>query len=279
MQTFFEKLTHKARASMTVEAAIVFPILLIFFVNLSCMIEMLRLHSNLEAALFNTGNKLSVYGGALLNGDIEDNFNDNSVIQKAKDMAFSYIYVKNTVIEYEGRDYLDNSPLLYGADGLQFIESDIFTSEDTFEITMTYTVAPWINYAGFTPFRMANKYYGHIWNGYRLGNSGESEEDTDTVYIAENASVYHININCTHLRLTIREVAKQQIEGERNKYGGKYTLCDKCGKGIMPDTLYVSEEGNKYHYTKDCPGLTRTVYSMTRAEAEKKFKLCSRCSN
>lgn len=292
---FFNK---KVKAGMTVEAAIVLPIFLFFFLNLSCAIEMIRLHCNLEAALCNTGNKMSVYGSALIGGaakaevgteNVEDgmennegkknNKSDNIVIQEAGDIFFSYIYVKNAVIKYEGKDYLDNSPLLYGSDGLQFIESDIFTSQDTFDITMTYAVSPWIDCIGIRPFRMANRYYGHIWNGYDLSNFAKDEEKAETVYIAENASVYHENINCTHLRLTIREVSPGQIGSERNIYGNKYTLCEKCGKGIMPNKLYVGKEGDRYHYSDECPGLKRTVYSMKRAEAEQKYRPCSRCSN
>lgn len=262
---FFKK---NVRAGMTVEAAIVIPLFLFFFLNLSCAVEMIRLHSNLEAALCNTGNKISVYGSALTDGENE-----------AEDIFFSYTYVKNAVIKYEGKDYLDSSPLLYGSDGLQFIESDIFTSDDTFELTMTYAVGPWIQYVGIRPFRMANKYYGHIWNGYDLGNSVEEEENIQTVYIAENASVFHENRNCTHLKLAIREVSPLQIGSERNLYGNKYTLCEKCGKGVMPNKLYVGKEGDKYHYREDCPGLKRTVYSMTKTEAQQKFRPCSRCSN
>lgn len=48
--------------SMTVEASIVLPLFLIFFVNLSCSIEMIRLHSNLSIALWNIGNDFATYG-------------------------------------------------------------------------------------------------------------------------------------------------------------------------------------------------------------------------
>lgn len=259
---FFNK---KVRAGMTVEAAIVFPVFLFFFINLSCAIEMIRLHCNLEAALCNTGYKVSIYGSALISAEAED-------------VLFSYIYVKNAVIKHAGKEYLDSSPLLYGSDGLRFLESDIFTSNDTFEITMTYAVAPWIQYVGIRPFRMANKYYGHIWNGYDLSNSVEDKEKIQTVYIVENASVYHEDSNCTHIKLAIREVSSFGIESERNIYGNKYTLCERCGKGVMPDKLFVGKEGERYHYREDCPGLTRTVYSMAKEEAELKYNPCSRCS-
>ncbi|MBR1478556.1 MAG: hypothetical protein IJ608_11435 [Lachnospiraceae bacterium] len=269
-------------ASMSVEAAVVLPIFIFFFVNLSCAIEMMRLHGNIETALVNAGNKLSVYGSVYsYNGGYvtAEEGDDDGIMDEIKDVAFSYAYIKNEVIDYTGKAYLDASPLLYGSDGLNFLESEIFTSGDTFEITMTYAVQPWIKMPGVRPFRMANRYYGHIWNGYGTGFEGQApEEAVETVYVAENASVYHENRNCTHLSLRISEVNTFDIPGLRNENGGKYTACEKCAKGLTPYTLYIGAEGDRYHFDRNCPGLKRTVYSMTKAEAVKKYRPCSRCS-
>ena len=43
--TFFFKPLH---AGMTIEASIVLPLFLFFFLNLGCAIEMIRLHGNLQ---------------------------------------------------------------------------------------------------------------------------------------------------------------------------------------------------------------------------------------
>jgi hypothetical protein len=276
----------KMKGGMTVEASIVLPLFIFFFLNLSCAVEMIRLHVNLEAALYNTGTKMSVYGSVFTTGTAwnteneknEVNDGQSSLMQEISDIAFTYTYVKNAVIKYVGKDYLDSSPLLNGADGLGFMESEIFTDDDTFEITMTYTVGSWIQYVGIRPFRMANKYYGHIWNGYDLKISSTDDTENRTVYIADNGSVYHINRECTHLRLTIREVRASAISDERNAYGSRYSLCEKCGKGTAPSVFYVGKEGDKYHYRKDCSGLTRTVFSISLKEAQKKYRPCSRCS-
>lgn len=50
------------RGSMTVEATVVLPLFLFFFINLSASIEMIRLHSNMSLALWNIGNDFSIYG-------------------------------------------------------------------------------------------------------------------------------------------------------------------------------------------------------------------------
>ena len=276
--TFFSKIS----ASMTVEAAIVLPLFLFFFINLSCALEMIRLHGNLELALWETGNRMSVYGHILSNqtderADSVDQ-DESRILREAEDLAFSYIYVKDQVIRYTGEDYLNQSPLLYGTAGLQFAESDIFTSEDHFEIIMTYVVSPWIKMEGIRSFRMANRYYGHVWNGYKIpGTDTGRDSFRQLVYVTENGKVYHENRNCTHLKLTIKEVNKLQAAYERNENGGRYTLCEKCGKGSVPENVYICAEGDKYHYSRECPGLKRTVYSISKDEAGK-YRPCSRCS-
>lgn len=269
-------LYRRVPASMTVEAAVVLPLFVFFFINLGCAVEMIRLHGNLQLALWETGNRLSVYGYALGSRDKEG---ENGFLQEMSDIAFSYTYVKGQIVNYAGEEYLSQSPLIYGTNGLQFVESELFTSEDTFEITLTYAVAPWIQVPGVKPFRMVNKYYGHIWNGYRLpGASLEGEKQTDFVYVAQNGTVYHDDRNCSHLSLTIRQVSATQVGQERNASGGKYTACEKCAKGFMPQTVYIGEEGNRFHYDQNCSGLKRTVFTMTRQKAREQYRQCSRCA-
>lgn len=277
--SLFTFCSGKISASMTVEAAVVLPLFLFFFVNLSCAIEMIRLHGNLELAMWEVGNRMSIYGYMVSSGtETEEYLEGDDVLEEVADVAFSYTYIKGEVVEYAGEKYLNQSPLLYGTDGLQFVESDIFTSEDTFEVVLTYAVSPWLRMAGVRPFRMANRYYGHIWNGYHIpgtGSAGGSKQEV--VYVAENGTVYHEDKHCTHLEFSIKETAAFQVVFERNERGGKYTLCEKCGHGEMPENVFICSEGNRFHYTEDCAGLKRTVYTLTRKDAEK-YQPCSRCS-
>ena len=60
-------LSQSVRGSMTVEASIVLPLFLIFFINLSSSIEMIRLSGKLDTALWSIGSDLSYYGAFLTN--------------------------------------------------------------------------------------------------------------------------------------------------------------------------------------------------------------------
>lgn len=278
--SLFIFLKGKLSAGMTVEAALVLPLFLFFFLNLSCALEMIRLQGNLELALWETGRGLSIYGHILSAGlsEKEEEYNHNEILAELGDIAFSYLYVKKAVVHYAGEEYLEQSPLTQGVKGLQFLESEIFTGEDCFEIVMTYEVSAWIDVPGIRPFRMWNKYYGHIWNGYEISGGDEAGKLAgETVYVAVNGVVYHKNENCTHLQLTIKEVASGQVGDKRNESGGKYTLCEKCGKGVQPETVFIGVEGDRFHYDRGCSGLKRTYFSILLSDAEK-YRPCSRCS-
>ena len=53
-------------------------------------------------------------------------------------IVLSYGYVKEEMTKYAGEDYLDASPLAYGAEGLQFWESKALDDDGEFEINVTY---------------------------------------------------------------------------------------------------------------------------------------------
>lgn len=262
-------LQRKIKAGMTVEASIVLPLFLFFFLNLSCSIEMMRLHGNLEMALRDVGNRVSVYGIVL------DSVEGEQSLWKDKltGLVISYGYVQGQVTKYVGEEYLEESPLTDGAQGLAFLESSL-REKDCFELILTYQVSPWMELIGFKPFRMANRYYGHFWTGYEIPGSEQSQE---TVYVTENGSVYHEDRECSHLRISIQEVPLQEVGNYRNEVGGKYSSCEKCGKKPTMGNVYITEDGTRYHCDRECSALKRTVYAILRTET-KGYRPCKTCA-
>ena len=72
---------------------------------------------------------------------------------------------------------------------------------------------------------MANRYYGHMWNGYEI----PEPEDEEYIYVTENGRVYHTNRECTHIRLSVRVVEATEALRE-------YRPCEKCTDKIPHPT-------------------------------------------
>ncbi len=270
-------------AGMTVEAAIVLPLFMFFFINLGSAIEMIRLHGNLQMALWECGNRMCVYGYVSASDDSGVAEEERSVWEEMGDVALTYTYVKGQVVDYVGKDYLEESPICSGVDGLQFWESDVgavdeAVSGEVLDIVMTYQVAPLLDMPYVKPFRMVNRYYGRLWTGYDVAGANEGKDREDVVYVAENAKVYHESKDCTHLSLTVQEVSWSKLSDARNENGARYMKCQKCGNGVAGEVAYVAREGDAYHKNRNCSGLKRTVYTMLRELAVEKYRACSRCS-
>ncbi|MCM1099763.1 MAG: hypothetical protein NC079_09825 [Clostridium sp.] len=283
----------------------VLPLFVFFLVNLGSAMEMIRLHGNLQMALWDVGSRMCVYGHVI---GATDDLGDESVdgaytgngsagnaggadaqgktlLQEMGDIALSYTYVKSCVVAYAGEEYLQASPLSHGVSGLQFWESGILgesgtdvegiLSGDVLDIVLTYQVSPWLDLPFVPPFRMSNRYYGRMWTGYELDTSLSALEQ-DVVYVAEHGEVYHERADCTHLQLSVREVSPWTVRLARNESGGRYQKCSKCGTMAYQGSLFIAREGDYYHYVRDCPGLKRTVHTIPRQQASQ-YRACSRC--
>ena len=99
------------------------------------------------------------------------------------------------------------------------------------------------------------------------------------VYLAENGSVYHVKINCTYLHLGIQETNASKLQTARNRSGGIYKPCESCmkkGQAVPGMQLYITPYGDRYHQTKDCSGLRRTVRKVKKSQVGG-LPPCSKC--
>ncbi len=146
---------------------------------------------------------------------------------------------------------------------------------DMLDIVMTYQVSALLEIPFVRPFRMSNRYYGRLWTGYELTGSFGENAVQDVVYITENAQVYHESRNCTHLQLSISEVSMDEAEAARNQNGGRYKECSKCRKKAFQGTVWISRQGDYYHYDRGCSGLKLTINTIPRQQATQ-YRPCSR---
>ncbi len=246
--------------SMTVEAAVVIPLLLFFFMNLMSAIEMIRLHGNVELALWKNGRIMTISGYA--------NSNDNRILYD--------VLMHAAVVGDLGKEYLEESPLTYGERGLVFLESS-YGEEECIDVKVTYQVSPLFDIPGFSSFRMANRYYARAWTGYSPDEVEYDENIKDSVFVTPYGEVYHENRGCSYLARNVTRVLVAQVYSARNDRGEPYSLCQICRVGGQ-EVVYITSDGNRYHEKSDCPTLVRTVITVERALAKNRYRPCSRCA-
>ena len=272
-RNFFSK-CH--RASMTVEASLLLPLFLLFFLTLGSSLEVLRFHGNVEKAFWEIGRETCLYGTVLQElGQKETKLSGQSGSQMQQMLApvgnltFSYPYVKGRLEKALGKEYLEDAPI--GKEGLFYIGGTILNQEELVGFQVSYPIEPKWSFPGFRSFWMENHYYGRAWTGYAL-----SETEQGLFYLTENAQVYHRDINCSHLKLNPSAISMEALSSARNDKGSHYRACSICTKDASPTEAWISPEGECYHYRRDCPGLKRTIRAVTWAEAES-YRPCSRC--
>ena len=292
--------TSLLRGSMTVEASVVLPCFLFFFINLSSSLRMIALHGNLEYALHAAGNEVCLYGSLLTDpmknlggtghisasqtsdgesGENSENSPENEfdLMSYVQGGILSGTYVKYRMEEELGEEYLANSPLKNGASGLLFYGSSISENGDIIDIKLSYSVKTPLDVIGAGPFYMAGRFYGHMWNGYEIEGTGSELGQVRMVYITEDSEVYHVTTACTHLRLSVRGVEYELLDECRNNNGGRYTPCEICASGEHPETVYITSEGDRYHYSSECFTLTRSYRAVPLSDVEDTHRPCSRC--
>lgn len=249
---------ERLRASMTVEAAVVLPLFMFFFLHLTGYIEMLRLHSKMTFGLWDAGKQLVAYTAVA-----------DDIRMEVPDVAVSYLYVQNSVKHLLGQEYLETSPLVYGCQGLNYLSSDY--DGDCVDIGVTYQVEPKVTVFPFSYMRLANRYYGKVWNGYDV--TGQVPE---YVYVTIYGEVWHETTDCTYLDIDVYETRRNVIGGLRNENGEKYRLCELCGDAQWGDVVFYTPQGECYHKERKCSSLVRYIRAVAWAE-NLPYRACNRC--
>lgn len=246
------------KASMTVEASMLLPLFMFFFLHLMGVVEMLRIHSKLSFAMWNAGKQLAVYEAVA-----------DSVGVEVPDIAVSYLYVQGSVQKLLGKDYLNTSPLVYGSAGLNYLASDY--DEDYVDIGITYEVKPKVTIFPFRYMRLANRFYGKVWSGYDV-----SEDELRYVYVTLYGEAWHEILECSYLDIEVKECEKGVIGMLRNNSGGKYRLCELCDDEEEGLKVYYTPYGDCYHKDRECSSLVRYIRAIVWQE-NLPYRACTRC--
>lgn len=246
-ETFFHALLPKG--AMTLEAALVLPLFLFavsFFLSLFLMLQ----------AQYNVGNALdrAAADTALLRERTPEEVETLTKAAFYKELASQ------------------NCPFSLIQGGVAgFSWKNTKVDESYIDMMVSYRIRFPAGLFGKRTMKAADTCRMHRWVGWRRVSGGSPGEDW--VFVTPTQSVYHESRDCSHLKLSIKT-----MEASRLKYDGmSYVPCGHCTKRqTMGRTVYVTDDGNCYHYRMDCSGLKRTIYMIKKSETRGK-KPCSRC--
>lgn len=258
ISVFTYRRNKKIKASMTVEAAVVLPLLLFFFLHIMSAVEMLRLHGKLTFALWECGNQLTVYAAM-----------PDELGAEIPDIAVSYLYVKNRVEKFLGKEYLEQSPLKGGGNGINYLAADY--DGGCIDIGISYLVTPQITVFPMGDIRLTNRYYAKAWDGY------DNAVELRFVYVTVYGEVWHKTLDCTHIHHVIKETEWSRIEGLRNTNGRRYSACELCKEEEKGRKTYFTDQGDRYHRISNCPALVRYIRAIMWEDGLP-YNPCSRCA-
>lgn len=259
------------KGSMTVEAAMVVPLFLFVILNLFSAINYIAVHMRLEAAMHQTGQQLARVGYAY--HKIAEGY--EILESEVANIGFSNFYVKEKVMEHAGEEFLERVGISGGTEGILFLQSDIIDPECLDLVATYYTKALFLPET-FASFGMVNRVRMKVWTGYDNTAAGRVNDEGEVVYITEQGEVYHMLRSCTHLQLSVSQIPYAEVELHRNEAGASYVPCERCDSVEVQETVYITQEGDRYHTTISCGGLRRTVIAVYLKEVEGR-RACSRC--
>lgn len=255
----------KWQGSLTVEAALVLPLFLFFMIAVLQYGVVMETAVKFGTALAETGKSMAVAAYATEYGSESDE-GAGLVVS-----ALSAAYAKQKIMAKAGNtSAVKNTNMALSS----FLQED-----DRIDLVLTYQMRTPIAGVRLPGNFFLQRASVRAWTGRRSGNGSgeESEEKAENdgcVYVTETGVVYHEDPECTHLKLSIREVERDAIGTLRNRSGAKYHCCERCGAG-NGDSVYITNEGNRYHSSLSCSGLKRTVTQVSREDC--KLRACSKC--
>ena len=247
-------------ASLTVEAALVLPVFLFCMLSVCTFLNVYSTGYRFSCALAQTAEEMAI-------GSYTQKYGGPPLLHTALSAAYAR---KKVLSEAGNRQSVRNENLLL---------SDFSGEDGRIRLALTYRVNP-IGTGTIPGVFFLQQSAARAWTGREGsgGESGNSPEETEhqTVFITEYASVYHTDINCTHIKLKIEHVARGEAAVRRNRYGEKYHACELCGKAAGDD-VYITTDGNRYHSSLSCAGLKRSVKAVELHEAGE-LRPCSKCA-
>lgn len=252
----FSKKNKQSRGSLTVEAALLLPLFFLGMTALICVMDIYRIQSQVNVSLNESAKELGMYAYAARNHP------DESPVGIVSD-GVCIAYAKAKLDKEEGVT-VNLTRSRYQNQRVELV-ADI-----SYRIPAAPIPLPEIKFQSWARV--------HDWTGYTAGQNNQGQSNDELVYITDRQTVYHTFSGCSHLNLSIIQTTPEQAGKMRNKNGAKYYACPHCVNSDGTNQIcYITEQGNRYHESRSCQSLSRSVRLVPKSETNG-IGECSRCA-
>lgn len=244
-----------APGSMTLEASFILPLFL--FSMTACMLfgEMLIIKGNMHHGLMEAAKEMASQEYYYSEKERHGSILTAARLQK----KYAKIEEKSGLIKVKSRSFLG---------------SKILNDQGEVQLHMSYQICVQYPLFGTKTMKVNEKIRQKAFTGYE---PSEFEQGKGYVYITKYGTVYHKNLSCSHIMLRIQDggAVKKYLNGET-----KYEPCSKCAKRNVTgiSQLFIAKDGECYHTSLSCSGLTRLIRKVTIWEVNGRIP-CQRCGN
>ena len=248
------------KGSMSIEAAIAFPIFLFTMLFFICLSEIYRVKAAVYEGCIETAEYMAEYAYLV------DSMSDSDIGKS----VFSTLPVATVKFqEYVDEEALLDKYIVGGRNGVSFLGSSFPDEKGFIDLKVNYFIHIDIPIIG----NKSKLCCEHIRQRAYLGNKGKEkheieEEDDIYVYVAKNGVVYHTTRMCTYLLPDVHGMSHSGAEQSG------YSPCEYCG-AESGSIVYVTPEGKRYHSDRYCSRLKRDVQRKKLSEVN--LPPCSKC--
>lgn len=220
------------QGSVTVEASLAVSIFFFAMITLMSLFEIMHLQIVMKTALCSVGRQMAVESSV------------QPIIFPAQ--------MEARLAEEIGEDFLDNSMIRGGSEGLDCSRSRNYFTTTIMDLVVDYELEIPGLFFHVPVLERSSSIRIKGWSGKE--GLGLGFGNGQVVYMTEYGMVYHTDMSCTYLELSIHPILKEEAKG--------YTACSYCGKFSEEEMVYVTDYGERYHTSLDCRGLKRKVYTV-----------------
>ena len=239
------------RASLTVEASIIVPLMVGFLAIILFFFRFIQVQVAVEEALIYTGRKVAVESCMM---------SSEEVLYLSAEAIFREAISENEIINR----YIKNK-----SNGIQLLKSEFADNE--IWLRAEYEIKLPVAFFSIDSVELSSENCFQKW----IGNRDEFY-DGDWVYITQNGTVYHSKKDCRALDISVKRASASKIENYRGENGQKYYACDRC-KEEGVNWVYYTDYGTLFHAKIDCSSLKRTIEKIRKDEVGNR-RICVFCN-